>query len=376
MIMNNKPIRVLQYIGSLNIGGSQSMIMEMYRKIDKSKIQFDFIIDRNNETFYEEEILNMGGKVYKLDYYFKGWNYYQFKKEWKKFFNEHKEYKIIHCHVRSVAAIVLKIAKKFEITTICHSHSTSNGHGIKSYIKRKLQKKIIKYADYLFACSEDSAKWLYGEHSLESKKCMIINNAIDTNKYIYDELVRNKKRTEFRINNKIVLGQVGRIEEVKNYFFTIELLKELININNNYYLIIVGTGSLKKQLLNQINKYNLNDNVLLLENRNDVNELMQAMDIFIMPSLWEGLPLSLIEAQAADLPCVISNNISAGLLDKRLIRKLSLDDLNSWIACIEEEKNHDRTNNKKIILDSGFDIDSNVKKLTFFYEEVMEKNET
>ena len=367
--MENKQIRILQYIGSLNIGGSQSMIMEIYRKIDKSKIQFDFIIDRKNETLYEDEILKLGGRVYKFNSCVKGYNIIQFKKEWNNFFKKHKEYKIIHCHVRSVASIVLKIAKKYGLTTICHSHSTSNGKGVKSYIKRKLQKRIVKYADYLFACSIDSAKWLYGEKMSQTNRCIIINNAIDTGKYLYNEETRNRVRKNFNFNDKIVLGQVGRLEEVKNYNFSIDLLSELVKRNSKYMLLIIGAGSLKDVIVDKIGKLNLKNNVLLLENRNDVNELMQAMDVFLMPSLWEGLPLALVEAQAASLPCIISENISDGILVDDIVSKLSIDLIDEWVKKVEEISSTLKTRNDftEIIKSKGFDIKNNVEIISKFY---------
>lgn len=367
--MKSDPIRILQYIGSLNSGGSQSMIMEIYRKIDKNKIQFDFIIDRKDETLYENEILKLGGKVYKFDNHLKGYNIIQFKKEWNDFLKKHKEYKIIHCHVRSVASIVLKIAKKYDLTTICHSHSTSNGSGFKALVKKFLQKRIVKYADYLFACSIDSAKWLYGEKMLQTNRCVIINNAIDTKKYLYNEETRNRVRKNLNLNDKIVLGQVGRLEEVKNYNFTIDLISELVKRNPKYMLLIIGTGSLKDVIVDKIAKLNLKNNVLLLENRNDVNELMQAMDVFLMPSLWEGLPLALVEAQAASLPCIISENILDGILVDDIVSKLNINLIDEWLKKIEEISSvlKTRKNFTEIIKNKGFDIENNVDIISKFY---------
>lgn len=347
------------------------MIMEIYRKIDKNKIQFDFLIDRDNETFYEEEILNMGGKVFKLDYYFNGWNYFQFKKEWKKFFNEHKEYKIIHCHVRSVAAIVLKIAKKFEITTICHSHSTSNGSGVKSIVKKLLQSNICKYSDYLFACSRQSAIWLYGEKQC-GNRCYVLNNSIDSNKYQYNKVVREYVRKKLGIENKIVIGQVGRLANMKNHLFSLKVLHECVKINPNYCLLIVGDGDLKSQIKKEIITLGLENNVMMLGNRNDVNELLQAMDIFLMPSLFEGLPLSLVEAQASSLLCFISTNVHDGILDDNLVISLSLDDgAKKWANKINSKLHYIRKDTRKLISDNNFDSSSNSKWICNFYQMIV-----
>ena len=366
--MKKEPIRILQFIGSLNSGGSQSMIMNIYRNIDRNKIQFDFIVDRKDELLYKDEIEQLGGKVYIFNYHFTVLNYFRYKKQWNKFFAEHKEYKTIHCHVRSVASIVLKIAKKNGLKTICHSHSTSNGNGFSSLIKKELQKNIPKYSDYLFACSNESAIWLYGDENTKSNRCYIINNAIDSIKFVYNSKIRNQVRNKLDLDNKIVLGIVGRLEEVKNHKFAIQVLNELIKCNNNYYLLVIGTGNLKEELIKQINKDRLSNNVIFLENRNDVNELLQAMDIYIMPSLWEGLPLSLVEAQAASLPCVISSNVLDGIIIDDLVKKISLESIDEWVDFIKNiDLTKERVNQYQNVVDSGFDIKKNVKMITDFY---------
>ena len=216
---DSKPIRILQYIGSLETGGSQSMIMNYYRNIDRSKIQFDFVVDRNGkgDLFYKDEIESLGGRVYVFNEHFKGYNYFSFTGQWKEFFRAHPEYEIIHCHVRSVASIVLKIAKKNGLKTICHSHSISNGEGIKAVAKKLLQGRIKKYCDYFFACSRDAAIWLYGEEVVNSNQCIIMNNAIEIDKFSYSQKYRSEIRKKYSIQDeKYVVGYVGRFEEPKN----------------------------------------------------------------------------------------------------------------------------------------------------------------
>lgn len=362
-----EPIRILQYIGSLNIGGSQTMIMNYYRNIDKTKIQFDFIIDRKNDTFFVDEIKSMGGKVYYFDY-LKGYNLINFKNQWNLFFKKHPEYQIIHCHVRSTASIVLKIAKKYGLKTLCHSHSTSNGKGIKSITKWFLQRKIPKYSDYLLGCSKESALWLYGNENCNKKNYIIINNAIDTKKFIFNNEIRNIVRKKMNIENKKVLVQIGRFVEVKNYFFTIELFKRLIKTNKDYFLILIGNGPLKESIKQRLNELKLQKYVLILENRNDINELLQAADIYLMPSFFEGLPLSLVEAQAASLPCLISKNISSGKIINELIFDLKLDNnFEEWINAIKMLSNFKRKNYLDEIVNGSFDIEENVYILTNLY---------
>lgn len=366
-------IRILHYIGSLNIGGSQAMLMGIYRNIDRDKIQFDFVVDKENELFFAKEIEKMGGKIYAVPQY-KGYNHLLYIKAWNKIFSEHPEYRVIHSHVRSTASIVLKIAKKYNLITIAHSHSTSNGKGLKSVIKRIFQKSIPKYADYLFACSKESAIWLYGEKNAKSDRCIIINNAIDASKFIYDEKIREDKRKELGLENKIVIGQVGRLEYVKNHFFTLQVLKKCIEVNPNYVLLIVGDGSLKDKIIEEIEKMGLTNNVIILSNRSDVNELLQAIDLFIMPSIYEGLPLTLVEAQTASLPCVVSDTITDGFLISKLVYKLNLNDSEEvWVETINKNINTKRTNNFDEISKLGFDIKNNAKWIADFYLDVVEE---
>lgn len=362
-----KTIRVLQVLGSLNMGGAETMIMNLYRKIDKKKFQFDFIVHGDDIGVYEEEIKKLGGKIYRMPKY-KLYNHFSYKKAWTKFFKTHKEYKIIHGHMRSTASIYLKIAKKYKLVTLSHSHNTSNGRGFSSIVKYLFQLKIRKIADYLLACSYDSAVWLYGKKCASSEKCFIINNAIDVDNFVFNIETRDKIRKQFNLENKFVIGQVGRLATTKNHMFTLDLFKDYLLVNKDAFLMLIGDGPLENEIEGYIKKHNLEDKVIMLKNRSDINELMQAMDLFIMPSIYEGLPLTLVEAQSASLPCVISSNISAGFLIDSLIHKNSLDaSKDSWIELIEKNKNEIRCDRRKEISKQGFDIKTNVKWLEKFY---------
>lgn len=361
-------IRILHVFGRLDTGGAETFIMNIYRNIDRKKVQFDFVVHGNHVGFYEREINELGGRIYRVPVY-KGSNHVKYKCAWNSFFRNHPEHKIVHSHVRSTASIILKIAKNHGIKTICHSHSTSNGSGLSAFVKKIYQKSIVKYADYLFSCSIESAKWLYGDKYAESNRCFIINNAIDTKRFIYSDNIRIKIRNNFGLEDRIVLGQVGRFTEAKNYSFTIDLLKKLVKKNEKYCLFMVGSGPLKEKIVEQIDNYNLNNNCIILENRADVNELLQAMDVFLMPSLWEGLPLALIEAQTASLPCIISENVMDGIIINDKVIKLNLNSNEEWVKKIENivNKKYVRKNEAQKIIDSGFDIVENASFLSNFY---------
>ena len=371
-----KQIRVLQYIGSLNIGGSQTMIMELYRNIDRNKIQFDFIVDKKEDVYFQKEIENLGGKVYFLPNY-TGKNHFSYKKAWNNFFVKHNEYKIIHSHVRSTASIVLKIAKKNGLITIAHSHNTSNGEGFSSVIKKILQYRIRSVADYFFGCSKESCIWLFGKRIANSEKCFVLNNSIYTDKFLYNLETRNKIRKELNLDDKYVIGHVGRYAPVKNHTFLLDVFYELQKKHDNAYLLLVGDESeVKKEIQNKIKSLNIESKVLVLSNRNDVFELLQAMDVFVMPSLYEGLPVTLIEAQAAGLPIIISENITDEVIITKLVSKLSLtDDIGVWVQKIETLENFERYNTKSDIVSSGYDIQKNVKWLELFYKNSYKESE-
>lgn len=363
-------IKVLQVIGSLNNGGSQAMIMNIYRNIDRSKIQFDFIIDRSDEQFFSDEIKKLGGKIYVMPIFNLN-NLFEFKKAWHKFFKEHPEYKIIHGHVRSTASIYLKIAKEYGVTTIAHSHSTSSGTGFSAIVKNILQYQIRYTADYLIACSKSAGVWLFGEKACKRDNYFVLNNAIDTKKYIYNEKVRNEKREELGIADKFVIGHVGRFNTPKNHKFLIDIFKEVHNRNNNAVLMLVGDGELRHSIEKKVNDLGLINNVIFTGVRADISELLQVMDVFVFPSLYEGLPVTLVEAQAAGLPCVVSDTITNEIYITPYIHSLSLSYIaGEWADIILTNERVSRTDTKHYIKEAGFDICDTVKKLSTFYFEL------
>ena len=185
-----KPERILHVLGSLNMGGAETLVMNIYRNIDRNKFQFDFVVHGNTIGKYEKEILALGGKIYHIDEY-RVYNHLKYKKIWSVFFKEHPEYKIIHGHMRSTASIYLKIAKKYGLKTISHSHSISNGKGVKSIVKRILQHNIPKYADYMLGCSQKANIWLYGKKNSLKDNCLILPNGIDNQRFVFDAKERD-----------------------------------------------------------------------------------------------------------------------------------------------------------------------------------------
>ena len=365
-----EPIRILHMIGSLEIGGSQAMIMNIYRNIDREKIQFDFVIDQNRGGFFEKEITELGGKIYKMPS-FKGTNIHEIRKNWDVFFTEHPEYKILHSHIRSYASLYIPIAKKHGVKTIIHSHSTSNGSGISALVKAVMQYPLRYQADYFFGCSKKSGEWLFGKKIASGDRFFIIKNAINTDEYKADGNVRNQYREELGIDeNVIVYVHVGRLHEAKNHIFLLELFDEIVKKNPKAVLLLVGDGELRNQIVEKINKLDLSRNVIMMGARKDVANILKASDCFLFPSNWEGLPVTVVEAQAAGLPCFISDRITDEVNITSLVKKLPIDQgTKCWIDAIESDdlKKQDVI---RQICEAGFDIKQSTEWLQNFYEEI------
>lgn len=362
----SEPKRILQMIGSLNMGGSQTMIINLYKKIDRKKIQFDFIIDRPKDLYFAELVKSMGAKIFYLPR-FTGFNYFKVKKSWRIFLKEHKEYKVIHSHIRSYAIIFLSIAQKFGLKTIIHSHSISNGKGIVSFFKKIMQFPLRKKANYCFSCSKEAGEWLFGKKITRSNKYFMIPNAIDTSLYNESNECLLKYKEELNLIGEKIFIHVGRLHESKNHLFLLDVFKEIINIYPNSTLLIVGDGPLKKEIDEKIKFLSLSDHVKMLGIRNDISTLLQISDCFLFPSKWEGLPVTVVEAQAAGLQCLISDKITKDVNLSDLVTYLPIDQgINPWVSTIKK-MNFKKENVIKNIKQAGFDIETSANFITDFY---------
>ncbi|MBI9065664.1 MAG: glycosyltransferase family 1 protein [Salinivirgaceae bacterium] len=361
----NEPIRILQVLAGMNRGGSEAFIMNVYRNIDRSKVQFDFILYRKEECDFNEEIRQLGGRIFWVPRY-TGKNHFKFKNAWNKFFKEHSEYKIIHGHVRSAASIYLSIARKYGLRTIAHSHSTSSrGNILEQLGKKILQYPIRKIADHLFACSEKAGKWLFGKN----RNFKVINNAIEVDKYIFEKSVRAAKRDELKIKDKFVIGHIGTFTHPKNHSFLIDVFKEIHKKYSNAVLLLIGKGELQSIIEKKVNYLGLTENVIFTGVRADIPELLQAMDVFVFPSLFEGLPVTLIEAQASGLKCVVSDSITKEVGITDCLEFVSLKDSPAiWSnKIIDSFSCFIRKNNYEEVKTNGYDIQATSNWLEFFY---------
>lgn len=363
--MKKEPIRIAQIIGKWVGGGVEAVVMNYYRHIDKTKIQFDFICDSDSTNIPYEEIEKLGGKVILIPPYQKVFKYH---KELKKVLKD-GNYKIVHSHINTLSIFPLFAAKCAKVPVrIAHSHSTIVNN--KREFKRNVMKNILKHfsrifaTDY-FACSELSAISQFGKKVYNNGEVVIINNAIDVDKFKYDENIRKSKRKELGIkDNTLVIGHIGRFVETKNHSFIIDVFNEVHKKKNDSILLLAGQGPLMEEIKEKVHNLELDDSVKFLGQRNDVNELYQVFDIFLLPSLYEGLGMVLIEGQVSGLSCIASKEVPSIAKINDNFKFIGLDeDVSVWKDAIQELSSLDRSDCSKQIVSSGYDISKEVKKL-------------
>lgn len=360
--------RILYFGMSNNLGGIENFVINYYRKIDKSKFKIDFVKTQDKICF-EKEIVDNGSKIYHITPRRK--NFIKYYIELYKLLKKHKEYKIIHVHLNTLSSIEpCIIGKMTGKKVIAHSHSTWNGHKFITKVLNKINSILInKVSDKRLACSK-----LAGEYMFKKGEFYIIKNAIDAKKFIYNQEIRKKIREEININKEFLIGMVGRLEYVKNHIFVLNVLKELLKEENNIKLIIVGDGSLKNKLYNYCKQQDIDSKVIFTGERNDVDEILQGLDLFVMPSELEGLGIVAIEAQAAGLKTLVSEAIPQEAYITDLIESISIKNTTKWknrILQLYKTLNIDkRRNTFEEIKNSGYDIESEVTKLQKIYEDL------
>lgn len=364
-----EPIRILHVVPNMNSGGLENLIMNIYRNIDRSKVQFDFLVHYQERGFFDDEIEKLGGKIYRFSFR-EDHRFFQYVKELNQFFNIHQEYKVVHAHMASLGFVYLKIAKKHGVPVrIAHSHGTSYLKTVKGYIKF-LTFKLIKYqANVYFACSTEAGKYLFGQ----KRKFTIIPNAIDLQRFDYNKKVRNEVRNELMLDDdQLVIGNIGRFNLQKNHTFLLSIFHEIVKKRNNTTLLLVGKGELEDEIKEKVKSLKLENKVKFFGLRKDVDRLYQAMDVFLMPSLFEGLPLTGIEAQASKLTCYFSDTITKEVVISDNVQFLPLTaKAEEWAECIISHSGEKRENVK--ITNEEFDSKRLAHRMQTLYQHYYER---
>lgn len=335
------------------------MIMNYYRRIDRTKVQFDFLVHRKEVGFYEKEIIAMGGRIYRV-IPIRPWSYLRYFSCLDHFFADHHDYVAVHSHIQENSGHVFKYAHKYGIKNlIAHSHIADLGIDIKFLFRQYGKYYVHKYATENLACGVDAGKFLYGTRSYK-----LLNNAIDAEKFVFNAEVRDMVRKELGVEGKFVVGSVARFCPQKNHIRMLEIFAELKRLRNDSVLVLVGTGNEQNKIEAKIAQLNLVPSVKLLGNRSDINKVLQAFDVFFMPSLFEGLPVSVIEAQASGLPCVLSDTVDPRVDISGIVSFVSLNEGNDiWAKVMCEKSGALRKNMYKNIVGAGYDVMGNVQFL-------------
>ena len=361
--MNDYPIRVLQIMGIVENGGVEAVIMNYYRHIDKSKVQFDFVMHNGSNANYIEEAKSMGANVYEVTPYTK--NIIKFTYEIYKVIKE-GNYKIVHSNMNSLSGFSLFAAYLAGAKVrILHNHTTdSEAEGLRTKLKRLLRPFAKMFANQYWACSKLAGEWMYGKEAVKKNKVTVINNAIDLDKFAFNQDKREELRKKLCLEEQFVVGHVGRFMEPKNHEFLVDVFVEVAKQKDNAVLVLIGNGPLLDEIQNKVNKLHLTDRVRFLGVRNDVADLYNVMDVFILPSLYEGLPVVGVEVQANGLPFLCSENVTKEIVFSKVVKQLSLKiGVKQWAKNIVQMKNDVRFDTSSEVGSAGFDICVESKKM-------------
>lgn len=364
----SEQVRVLHVLGGTHLGGAESRVMDMYRGMDREHVQFDFCVHTKDEGYFDKEIEQLGGKIYKIPR-FKIYNWRAYKKAWDAFFAEHHEFAAVHGHMTSTASIYLPIAKKHGIPmTIAHARSAGVDHSLKGIATKIIRKPLRNRADYCFACSKIAGEAVFGKKAVKDGKVFIIPNAIATGQFVYSEEVRERMRRKLGFDHKLVIGHAGRFHYAKNHTFLLDVFAEIAKEREDAVLLLVGDGDLRPQIEQKIKELGLVEKVFLVGRKSNMGEYCQAMDVMVFPSHFEGLPGTILETQVAGLPSLISDTITPEVRITDLVVEKSLQDpAKDWAEKAIEMSNWKRVSRLQEIQKAGYDVDLQVKKMETFY---------
>ncbi len=369
--------KLLFFVDCFEMGGIQIFLRNVLMNIDKSKFQCEFlVIDDGNTYSLEAEIEQIGGRIHKLKdcWIDKPADYIRYCKNVNAFFKNNHDYKAIHVNASSKNSLILYYAKKYKIKKrIIHSHNTGfqTTSSIKIMVGNLLKAPLKMWSTDFLACSEIAGEWLFGKKAVASGRVKVIPNGIDTNRYKFCSETRDRLKNELGIQDSgFVVGHIGRFVKQKNHSFLIDIFEEIVKLRPDSCLVLAGTGELMDECESKVREKGLEHCVHFLGFRNDVPDLLQAYDVFLMPSYHEGFPVTAIEAQASGCPCVLSETITAEAAIIEKTQYVSLDAPASlWAQTTVETymSDNDRSMTQKILVDKGFDIHGVVKELETIY---------
>lgn len=355
-------------------GGIETMLMNLYRHIDREKVQFDFLAHYGREAVYNDEIRSLGGRIYEMPalkdenhvYY---WRIFSYLRALHRFFKEHQEYKVIHGHMTNTASIYMPIAKKYGVTCrISHSHSTRGKAGHLGKVTDLLQKSISRHATDFFACSKGAMHWFYPQSLIDSGKVQVLANAVDAERFRFRPEIRAQKRQELNLGENLAIICVGRFRPEKNQTFLMDVLQEMLKHRKDVIFVFAGEGPCEEEVKAKAKAYGIEAHTRFLGMRTDVPELLQAADAFVLPSFWEGLPVTAIEAQAGGLHCVVSQGLTEEMNAINMVNYVSLEaSCSTWGEALINAATQPRRDTYEEIKAAGYDINTTAPWLQAYY---------
>ncbi len=365
-------IRVLQVIGVMDRGGAETMVMNLYRAIDRSKIQFDFLVHEQREGDYDAEVRQLGGRFFRLPR-FNGVNARAYRRQVRAFFAEHPEYRVVHGHIGSSAPIYLSEAKRAGAYVIAHSHAQNFERGLAGLAFRVAARPVRGVADYFMACSREAGLDRFGEAVVSGDRFSIVPNGINVVRYACDQASHEAAKAALGLAGRPVVCHTGRLIPVKNHAFLLDVFARVHERVGEAVLVCAGRGELEAQLKARAAELGLADAVRFLGVVDNVPEVLAAADVFVFPSVKEGLPLAVVEAQAAGLPTTISTGVPDLALVSDRARRIPLDEgADAWAAFVLEDldraASRPRTDAIEQVRKHGFDIVDSAARVSAFYE--------
>lgn len=372
--MTQEPIRILQIVGRMDRGGIETMVMNLYRHIDRSKVQFDFLAHYGREAAYNDEIRALGGRIYEMPalkdekhvYY---WRFFSYIKALNHFFQEHPEYQIIHGHMTNTASIYMPIARKYGVSClISHSHNTKAKPGLPGLATTLLQKSVCRYATDFFACSKAAAHWFYPESLISSGRVHVVPNAVDALRFRYNPEKRLQLRRQLNLEDKLTVICVARFRPEKNQAFLIDVLREMLKFRNDTVFVFAGDGPCEDTVKRKVRELHLEEHTRFLGMRADIPDLLSAADAFVLPSLWEGLPVTVIEAQANGLHCTVTEGLTEEMNALGMVNYISLKHPPAkWARALLDAAARTHCDTYGAMRASGYDINTTAPWLQEFY---------
>ncbi len=363
-----EPIRVLHVVGRLDMGGAESRIMDLYRQTDRDKIQFDFMVHTQDVCDFEEEAKGLGGRIYRVPR-FRATNLFSYRKAWKAFFAEHKEFAVVHGHMTSTASLYLPIAKRAGVKlTIAHARSAGVDKGLKGVVTRLLRLPLKRCCDRCLSCSQLASEAVFGKKYAKAGKVTVIPNAIQTDKFRYDASVRENMRRQLGLTDAFVIGHVGRLAAMKNHSYLFALLQALLVKMPEAKLLLVGRGPMEQELKEKAKLLGLQDHVVFAGAHPNVQDYYQAMDFFLLPSFYEGLPGTVVEAQAAGLRCIVSDTVTREVGITVLVQFASIAEPPvQWAERICDRADYERCDMTAAVRAAGFDAKEQAERMMKLY---------